>query len=67
MHDTALLDIWWNMLFKFSKQIHNSFPKIIDTKVSSKSCQTSEMELFIKIVENEKPFTIFAKTSILNV
>ena len=50
MHDTALLDIWWNMLFKFSKQIHNSFAKIIDTKVSSKSCQTSEMELFPQVV-----------------
>ena len=25
------------------------------------------MELFVKIVKNEKPFTIFAKTSILDV
>ena len=53
------------MLIKFSKQIGNSFAKIINTKVSSKPCQTSEMELFSqvvpgirgelrRIVENEK-------------
>ena len=80
--------IWWNMLIKFSKQIGNSFAKIINTKVNSKPCQTAEMELspqvvtgfrgelrilpskmelFAKIVKNEKPFTIFAKTSILDV
>ena len=61
--------------------------KIINTKLSSKPCQTSEMELFArvvagfrgelrisptkmklfaKIVENEKPFTIFPKTSVLD-
>ena len=28
---------------------------------------TSKMELFAKIVKNEKPFTIFVKTSILDV
>ena len=32
-----------------------------------RSCQTSKMELFAKIVQNEKPFTIFPKTSILDV
>ena len=26
----VLLDIWWNMLIKFSKQIANSFAKIIN-------------------------------------
>ena len=25
---TVLLDIWWNMLIKFSKKIANSFAKI---------------------------------------
>ena len=55
------------MLIKFSKQIGNSYAKIINTKVHSKPCQTAEMELFAKIVKNEKPFTIFAKTSILDV
>ena len=29
-------DIWWNMLIKFSKQVGNTFPKIIYTKVNSK-------------------------------
>ena len=81
-----LFDTWWNMLIKFSKQIRNSSAKI-DTKVSSKprqtsemelflqvaseatseSCQTFMMEIFVKIVKNEKPFTIFAKSSILDV
>ena len=35
------LDMWWNMLIKFSKQIGNSFAKII---------KTSEIELFLQIV-----------------
>ena len=67
MHNTVLLDIWWNMLIKFSKQIGNSFAKIINTKENTKSCLTSKMKLFPKIVKSEKPFTIFAKTSILDV
>ena len=29
VHNTVLLDIWWNMLIKFSKQITNTFAKII--------------------------------------
>ena len=47
MHNT---DIWWNMLIKFSKQIGNSFAKIINTKVNSKTCQTADMELFPQVV-----------------
>ena len=43
-------DIWWNMLIKFSKEIGNSFAKIINTKVNSKPCQTAEMELFPQVV-----------------
>ena len=43
-------NIWWNMLIKFSKQIGNSFAKIINTKVNSKPCQTPEMELFPQVV-----------------
>ena len=27
--NTVLLDIWWNMLIKFSKQIANPYAKII--------------------------------------
>ena len=38
-----------NMLMKFSKQIGNSFAKIINIYVSSKLCQTSEMELFPQV------------------
>ena len=33
---------------------------------NSEFLQTSKMELFAKIVKNEKQFTIFAKTSILD-
>ena len=38
VHSTVLLNIWWNMLVKFSKQIGNRFAKIINTKVNSKPC-----------------------------
>ena len=65
-HNTVLLDIWWNMLLKFIKQISNSFPKITNgynikanwsfyqksllaLQAISESCQTSKMELFVKI------------------
>ena len=34
---------------------------------NSEFCQISNTELFAKIVKNEKPFTIFVKTSILDV
>ena len=34
---------------------------------NSESCQTSKMMLFAKVVKNEKPFTTFVKTSILDV
>ena len=54
VHNAVLLNIWWNMLIKFSKQIDNSFVKIINTKVSSKLCQTSEMELFPQVVSTFK-------------
>ena len=37
-------DIWWNMLMKFSKQIGNSFVKIINTKVNSRLIQTAEFK-----------------------
>ena len=32
----AQYDLWRNILIKFSKQIENSFAKIINTKVNSK-------------------------------
>ena len=32
MDNAVLLDIWWNMLIKFSKHIVNSFAKIIAAK-----------------------------------
>ena len=86
VHNT---NIWRNILIKFSKQIGNSFPKIIKTKVNPKPCQTSEMrlfpqavtgfrselrilptskmELFAKIIKNEKLFNIFAKIFIFDV
>ena len=77
------------LLIKFSKQIGNSFAKILiqrriqnpvkklrwgffrelllASEVNSESCHTSKMELFAKTVKNEKPFTIFVKSSILDV
>ena len=36
-------------------------------EANSESYQTSKMGLFAKIVKNQKPFTICAKTSILDV
>ena len=44
VHNTVLLDIWWNILIKFSKQIANT------TKTNSKACETSEMQLFPQVV-----------------
>ena len=40
---------------------------ILASEANSESFQISTMELFAKIVKNEKPFTIFAKTSNLDV
>ena len=37
------------------------------SEASSKSCHNSKMELFPKIAKNEKPFSIFAKTAIVDV
>ena len=37
------------------------------SEANSESCQTSKMALFAKINKNKKPFTIFAKISILDV
>ena len=37
------------------------------TEAYSEHCQTSRMERFMKIVNGQKPLTIFAKCSILNV
>ena len=39
-----------DMLIKCSKQIGNSFAKIINTKVNSKPCHTAEMEIFPQAV-----------------
>ena len=44
------IDIWWNMLTKFNNQIGNSFVKTINTKLNSKPCQTTEMELLPQVV-----------------
>ena len=56
-------DMWWNnVLIKFSKYIGNRLAKIINTKVNS-----NPTELFAKIVKNKKPFTIFAKSSIMDI
>ena len=40
---------------------------LLASEANSESCQTSMMELFAKIVKNEKLFTIFAKSSILDI
>ena len=34
---------------------------------SPESCQSPKMELIVQITKNEKPFTTFVKTSILDV
>ena len=47
VHNT---DIKWNMLIKFSKQIGNSFAKVINAKVNSKPCQAAKMDLFQQVV-----------------
>ena len=33
VHNTVMLDIWWNILINFSKQIGNSLVKIVNTKM----------------------------------
>ena len=38
---------------------------LLASETNSESCQTSMTQLFAKIVKNEKPFTIFVKSSIL--
>ena len=44
------------------------FPQVITGfRGKLKILPTFKMELFAKIVKNEKPFTIFVKTSILDV
>ena len=66
------------MLIKFSKQIGiqgpgkhlrwNFFCKsLLGSEANWESCQTSKMELFVKLIKNEKPFTIFVKSFILDV
>ena len=40
---------------------------LLASEVNSESRQTSKMELFAKIAKNQKPFTICAKASILDV
>ena len=47
VHNTVLLDTWWNMLIKFSTEIANTLGKVINGyKANLKPCQTSEMEVF---------------------
>ena len=35
--NTVLLDVWWNMLIKFSKQIANGFVEVMAIKANSKT------------------------------
>ena len=37
------------------------------SKIHSEPCQTSKMEIFAKILNYEKPLTIFVKSSSLDV
>ena len=39
----------------------------MEVEVCSEYCQTSMMELFVKVVNSRKSLTIFRKSSILNV
>ena len=50
VHNTVLLDIWWNMLIKFSKQIGNSFAKIIDKKVYPNPAKHLRWSFFRKLL-----------------
>ena len=49
VHNNILLEIWWNMLIKFIRQIGKSPVKMINRKMNSRPCQTSEMELFPQV------------------
>ena len=42
----------------------SSFKSLLASEANSESFQTSKMELFVKLIKNEKPFTVFTKTSI---
>ena len=62
---------WWQQ-----RQIQNPvkhlrwgfFQKsLLDLEANSESCQTSKMDLFAKIIKSWNLFTIFAKTSNLDV
>ena len=47
--------------------LHPSLTLKQNTETYSEAYQTSKMELLVKIVNDRKPLTIFAKSSILDV
>ena len=47
-HNTVLLDMWCNMLIKFSKLIGSSLAKIINTKVNSRPSKYLRWSFFRK-------------------
>ena len=51
------------------KQLRWSFfrKSLLASEANSEACHGSKMELLAKLVKNEKPLIIFAKTSILDV
>ena len=67
------LGIVWNYIPEeaikksWETQIFGKKYSEILTKIYSKPCQTSKMEIFAKIVNYQKPLTIFAKGSSLDV
>ena len=51
VHNTVLLDIWWNMFIKFDKQIVNTFMKIINSyKGLFKSLSIIQYGAFLQVI-----------------
>ena len=56
-----LYDIW------SMQKIYMTFLQSLGAETYAEACQTSNMELFAKIVKGWKPVTIFIKSTIFNV
>ena len=55
VHNTVLLDIWWNILIKFNKQIANTFAKIMAAKANSIPFKHPRWSLFCKLLLASEP------------
>ena len=60
VHNTVLLDIWWNMLIKFSKQTAKTFVKvIIGYQVNQKSVKHLRWSFFRKFLLDSESWQTF--------